>query len=414
MTLEDAARLDAEDPLAFTRERFHIPEGVIYLDGNSLGCMPKSAPARMARAVEHEWGERLIGSWNEAGWVDLPQRLGDQIATLVGAEAGSVVVTDSTSVNLFKAAAGALRLREGRRVILAEAGDFPTDSYVLEGLAKLGGGELRLVNRAQIEASLTNDVAVLVLTHVQYRSGQVHDMRALSERAHAVGALTVWDLSHSAGALPVQLASDGADFAIGCGYKYLNGGPGAPAFLYVAPRHQEGFTNPLSGWFGHAAPFTFEQAYRPAHAAARGLTGTPPVLSMTALEEGLRTFDGVDLVALREKGMELSGIFLGAVMPFARPHGIEEACPWQPELRGNQVSFYHQRAYSIVQALIADGVVGDFRADMEGGMFGLMRFGFAPLYVRRVDVVEAAARLKRVMDERRWEDERFSTRLAVT
>lgn len=414
MTPADAARLDAEDPLAFTRARFRIPEGVIYLDGNSLGAMPKAAPERLSRTVEHEWGERLIASWNEAGWIDLPQRLGDRIAALVGAEAASVVVTDSTSVNLFKAVAGALRLRPERRVIISEAGDFPTDAYVLQGLATQTGAELRLVARSEIEAALSDEVAVLALSHVHYRSGAIHDMGAITTRAHSVGAQAVWDLSHSAGALPVQLARDGADFAVGCGYKYLNGGPGAPAFLYVAPRHQAGFANPLSGWFGHAAPFDFEQNYRPAERATRGLTGTPPVLSMSALEQGLATFDGVEVTALREKAKRLTGLFFDAVMAFGRPYGIEPACPERPEDRGNQVGFHHDDAYAIVQALIADGVVGDFRADHRGGGAGLLRFGFAPLYLRHADALEGAARFRRVMEEERWRDERFSIRLAVT
>lgn len=400
----EAAYLDAEDPLAFTRERFRIPDGVIYLDGNSLGAMPAAAPERLARAVGHEWGERLIASWNEAGWIDLPKRLGGKIATLVGAEPGSVVVTDSTSVNLFKAVAGALRLRPERRVIVSEAGDFPTDAYVLEGLAALSGCRLRLVARDEIAGALTDEVAVLALSHVHYRSGAVHDMAAISAPAHAVGALAVWDLSHSAGALTVQLAADGADFAVGCGYKYLNGGPGAPAFLYVAPRHQGDFANPLSGWFGHAAPFAFEQGYRPAEGATRALTGTPPVLSMTALEQGLATFDGVDLGALREKAKRLSQAFLQGAMAL----GLEPACPLDGDARGNQASFHHPHAYALVQALIADGVVGDFREP------DIARFGFAPLYLSYADIAEALTRLETILVKERWRHASFQVRLPVT
>ena len=398
------AALDAADPLAFARERFRIPDGVIYLDGNSLGALPAAAPDRLAQAIEHEWGERLIASWNEAGWVDLPRRLGDRIAPLIGATPGSVVVADSTSVNLFKCAAGALQARRPRRVILAEASDFPTDAYVLEGLAALAGAELRLVARDDVRSALTQEVAVLVLTHVHYRSGAIHDMAALNAAAQAVGALTVWDLSHSAGALAVRLDADGADYAIGCGYKYLNGGPGAPAFLYVAPRHQATFANPLSGWFGHAAPFAFQQAYAPTAGAARGQAGTPPILSMIALEQGLATFDGIDMTAARLKAMQLSQAFLEGALAL----GLQPACPTDPQLRGNQVTLHHPHAYAVVQALIADGVVGDFREP------DIMRFGFAPLYLRHADVAEALERLRRVLAEERWRDAKFQVRLPVT
>ncbi len=398
------AELDAADPLAFTRERFQLPDGVIYLDGNSLGALPRATPQAMSRAVEHAWGRRLIASWNEAGWVDLPQRLGARLAPLVGASPQSVVVADSTSANLFKLAASALRQNTPRRVILAEAGDFPTDVYVLEGLAQLTGAELRLAPRDAIAAAINPDVAVAVLTHVHYRTGAIHDMAELSARATAAGALTLWDLSHSAGALEVRLDADGADYAVGCGYKYLNGGPGAPAFLYVAERHREAFANPISGWFGHARPFAFEQRYAPVSGAARGLAGTPPILSMVALEQGLATFDGVDMGGLRAKGMRLTQAFFDGAMAL----GLEPACSTNPAMRGNQVSLRHPHAYAVVQALIADGMIGDFREP------DVMRFGFAPLYLSHMDVAEALERLRRVLAEDRWRHARFQVRLPVT
>lgn len=406
-TRDDCLRWDAENPLAFARERFRLPGGVIYLDGNSLGALPRATPARMAQAVEHEWGERLIASWNEAGWIDLPAKLGGAIARLIGAGADEVVVADSTSVNLFKAAAAALHAT-GRRVILHEAGDFPTDSYVLEGLARVAGAELRLVDRDRVAEALTDDVGVLVLTHVHYRSGAVHDMAGVNAAAQAAGAQVVWDLSHSAGALDVRLNDSGAEYAVGCGYKYLNGGPGAPAFLYVARGRQADFANPLSGWMGHAAPFAFQQGYAPAAGVLRGLCGTPPVLSMTALEQGLATFEGVDMAALRAKSMRLTSLFLDLVAERCAGFGLETACPPGAAVRGSQVSLRHPHGYEIVQALIAEGVVGDFRAP------DVLRFGFAPLYVSCTDVFDAVETLRRVMAEERWRDTRFSVRLPVT
>lgn len=406
-TRDECRRLDAEDPLAFTRERFRLPHGVIYLDGNSLGALPRATPERLATAVEHDWGERLIASWNEAGWIDMPARLGGLIARLVGAGEDEVVVADSTSVNLFKAAAAALQA-SGRRVILHESGDFPTDSYVMEGLARLAGAELRLVARDGLAEALTDEVGVLVLTHVHYRTGAVHDMAGVNAAARAVGAAVVWDLSHSAGALDVRLNQSGAEYAVGCGYKYLNGGPGAPAFLYVARERQADFANPLSGWMGHAAPFAFQQGYAPAAGVLRGLCGTPPVLSMVALEQGLATFDGVEMPALRAKAMRLTQLFLDLAAERCGGFGLEPACPADAEGRGNQASLRHPHGYEIVQALIADGVVGDFRAP------DVLRFGFAPLYVGFADVFDAVERLRIVLTEERWRDTRFSVRLPVT
>ena len=406
-TLADCAALDAADPLAFTRARFTLPEGVIYLDGNSLGALPKATPARLADAVTREWGQNLIGSWNSAGWMDLPKRVGGRIAALIGAGEDEVVAGDSTSVCLYKIAAAATAMRPDRKVILTEPGNFPTDLYVLQGLCEARGLELRTIAADRIAEALTEDVAALVLTHVHYKSGRTHDMAALTARAHAVGALALWDLSHSAGALPMELNGAGADFAVGCGYKYLNGGPGAPGYMMVAKRHQAAAKHPLQGWIGHAAPFAFDDAYAPADGMTRMLTGTPAVLGLIALEEGLKTFDGVDMTALREKSMRLGDIFIHLVE--ARLPGVFDlASPRDAGHRGSQVSVRHPGAYAIVQALIAAGVVGDFRAP------DVARFGFTPLYLSYADVFESVDRLCTVMETEAWREPRFNQRLAVT
>ena len=398
--------LDRDDPLAFVRERFALPDGVLYLDGNSLGALPRAVPERLRAVIERQWGEDLIGSWNSHGWIDLPVTVGEKIARLVGAAPGQVICADSTSVNLFKLAAAAVRLRPGRRVILAEADDFPTDAYVLQGLADLLGLELRLAGPETLLAGLDGDVALLVLTHVHYRSGRIHDMAALDARAHAAGALTLWDLSHSAGLLDVQLDRDAADFAVGCGYKYLNGGPGAPAFLYAAAPHQAEMRLPLTGWLGHAAPFAFEQGYRPAPGVRQGLVGTPPILSMAALDAALGAFDGVSMAQVREKAMRLTSLFLQRAAE--RAPELAPACAADPAVRGGQVTLRHPDGYAIVRALIDAGVVGDFRAP------DILRFGFAPLYVRYVDVWDAAERLAEVLRSGVWREVRYAERLAVT
>ncbi|MGQ9365677.1 kynureninase [Azospirillum sp. ST 5-10] len=406
-TRADCAALDAADPLAAARERFLLPEGVVYLDGNSLGPLPRAAVARLERTVREEWGRGLIRSWNDAGWIDLPTRLGDKIGRLVGAAAGQVVVADSTSVNLFKALAAALRLRPGRRVVLSERANFPTDLYVAEGLGDLlGGVELRLVDRDAVAGAVDGDVAVAMLTHVDYRSGAMLDMAALTGAAHAAGALTLWDLAHSAGAVPVGLDAAGADLAVGCGYKYLNGGPGAPAFLYVARRLIADFRQPLTGWLGHAEPFAFDPAFRPAADVRRALCGTPPVLAMAALEAGVDEVLAADLAALRRKSLSLTGLFrrlTAARCPDLQPFG-----PADPERCGSQVSLRHPQGYAVMQALIARGVIGDFRAP------DILRFGFAPLYVRHVDVWDAVEALREVLDTAAWDRPGFHRRAAVT
>jgi kynureninase len=406
-----AEAADAGDPLRARRALFHLPDGVTYLDGNSLGCLTYAARERLRHVVDQEWGEGLISSWNAASWVDLPARVGARIARLVGAEEGALVACDSTSVNLFKTLSAALALRPGRRVIVSERSNFPTDLYMAEGLAALlgQGHELRLADSPEaIPALVDADTAVLMLTQVNYRTGALHDMAALSTLARDHGALALWDLAHSAGALPVRLAEDGADFAIGCGYKYLNGGPGAPAFLYVAPRHAEAARQPLSGWFGHAAPFAFEPGYRPAPGIARFLTGTPSVLALSALDAALEAFDGVEMAALRQKSMALTAFFVEAVETLCEGHGLRLAGPRDPARRGSQVSFHHPAAYALCQALIAAGVVGDFRAP------DILRLGFAPLYNSFADALHAAQTMATILASGRHEDEGFQRRNIVT
>lgn len=400
--------LDADDPLAFARARFQLPAGVIYLDGNSLGAMPRAVPARMRHAIEEEWATGLIRSWNDADWYPAPQRVGARIARLVGAEGNEVIVADSTSINLFKLLVAALRMRPGRGVILGERGNFPTDAYVAEGVAELTGVQFRAVAPDEVLAALNEDVAVVALTHVNYKSGQAYDMAAVTRRAHEVGALVVWDLAHTAGAMPCALNAAEVDFAVGCGYKYLNGGPGAPSFAFVARRHQAGLRQPLTGWHGHARPFEFTMGYEPAPGIDRMLVGTAPQLGLIALEAALTAFDGVDLQALRAKSVALTQLFITLVEQELSAHGFGLATPREPSLRGSQVSLTHEHGYAIVQALIARGVIGDFRAP------DILRFGFAALYLSHCDVWDAIAALKSVMDEEAWRAPEFMARKAVT
>ena len=390
MTRDDAAALDRADELAAFHDRFVLPHGVIYLDGNSLGALPKGTAARVAQVVEQEWGQSLIRSWTDHGWIDLQFRVGEKIGQLIGAASGTTLVADSTSVNLFKLLAAALDRRPGRKVILTEEGNFPTDLYVAQGLAALlqRGHELRPVPAAQLHEALDQDVAVLMLTHVNYRSGAMHDMATLTRAAHDAGALVLWDLSHSAGAVPLRIDEDDVDLAVGCGYKYLNGGPGAPAFLYVAKRLQDDLRMPLTGWLGHADPFAFESLYRPADGIARGVVGTPPILSLAALEVGVEMLLQASMSAIREKSLRLAELFISLT---ERESGFTLLTPREPEHRGSQVSFAHLHGYAIMQALIERGVIGDFRAP------DVLRFGLAPLYVRFVDVWDAVTALREVM-----------------
>ena len=412
-TRQDCLALDAQDPLAPLRDQFALPDGVIYLDGNSLGVLPRATAARVQQVVAHEWGTDLIRSWNTAGWIDLPQRVGNKIAKLVGAGENELVVADSTSVNLFKVLSAALRIVQAdapnRKCIVSERSNFPTDLYIAESLARDHGMRLVLVEPDEIAQHLNADLAVLMLTQVNYRTGRLHDMAALTKAVHEAGALTVWDLAHSAGALPVDLSGSDADFAVGCGYKYLNGGPGAPAFVWSHPRHAERFWQPLAGWMGHAAPFEFTSNYRPAPGIARYLCGTPPVLSLAALECGVDTVLAADMQALRRKSMALTDLFIELVEARCAGHELQLASPRQAAQRGSQASFAHASAgYPIMQALIARGVIGDFRAP------DILRFGFTPLYTRFIDVWDAVEHLVQVLQSGEWREARFNQRAAVT
>jgi kynureninase len=404
----DCAAMDRADPLAHARARFILPENLIYLDGNSLGALPANVAPTLERLITREWGRDLVSSWNAHDWIGMPARIGAWIAPLIGADDDEVIVADSTSVNLFKLAGAAIRHMAPRRVIVSERGNFPTDLYVLQGLERLLGGaaELRMVERDNIRDAVNAETALVALTHIHYKTGAIHDMRALGEVAHAAGALVLWDLSHSAGAVELFLNRDHADLAIGCGYKYLNGGPGAPAFLYVARRHQEALQQPLSGWMGHAAPFEFGDDYRPAGGILRQLCGTPPILSMAALAEGIATFDGIAMHDIREKSKVLGDLFLALVE--RRCPGFEIACARNAEERGSQVSLRHPHGYAIMRALIDKGVVGDFRAP------DVLRFGLAPLYTRYVDIWDATDQLRAVMTEGAWRDERYRIQSTVT
>mgnify|MGYP002619605108 CR=1 FL=1 len=412
MTRDDLVARDAADPLRGFRARFALPDGVIYLDGNSLGARPIAVAERVRRAVEQEWGEDLIRSWNTADWIGLPRRVGDKIGRLIGAKAGETVVADSTSINLFKVLAAAVGLRPGRRRIVSQRDNFPTDLYMAQGLAAfLGQGhELVLLpddpDAETVEAALDAETAVLMLTHVNYRTGRVHDMARLTAAAQAAGAVALWDLAHSAGALPVDLNACNADFAVGCGYKYLNGGPGAPAFVWVAERHQRDFAQPLSGWMGHAAPFVFEPAYRPADGIARYLCGTPPVLAATALEVGVDLMLEADMATIRDKSVALTECFIELLDQ--RCPRLELASPRDPAQRGSQVSVHHDHGYALMQALIARGVIGDFRAP------DIVRFGFTPLYTSYADVWDAVDILVDLIETGTWDKPEYHARAAVT
>ena len=405
----ELAALDAADPLAPFRDRFLLPEGVIYLDGNSLGPLPRATPARIADVVSQEWGQGLIRSWNDAGWIDLSQRIADKIARLIGAQAGSVAVGDSTSVNIFKLLAAALAARPDRTTILSERQNFPTDLYVAQGLVALLGGRhsLRLEDAEAVGTAIDASTAVVMLTHVNYRSGAMHDMAALTRIAHAHGALVLWDLAHSTGAVPLDLVGCDADFAVGCGYKFLNGGPGAPAFLYVAPRLHDKLRLPITGWLGHEAPFAFETEFRPAAAMARAVVGTPPVLSLAALEVGVDLALEAPMHQLRDKSVRQCTILADLIARFCKV-AFRLVSPGDPSRAGSQVCFAHPHAAAVMQALIARGVIGDFRAP------DILRFGITPLTLRYVDLWDTAAQLGDIMTTGAWEAVQFRTRRKVT
>lgn len=407
-TRERCEDLDRADPLAARRDRFVLPERLVYLDGNSLGALPRAVAGRLAGVVEDEWGSGLVGSWES--WMSGPERVGDKLARLIGARPGEVVVTDTTTIALTKVLGAALQARPGRPVIVTTPGNFPSDLYAAEGIGRLlGPAEVRYAapDPAAITAALDESVAALMLTHVDFRTGALFDMATLTREAHDAGALAIWDLCHSVGAVLVDCESDGVDLAVGCSYKYLNGGPGAPAFLYVRRQLQDTLENPLPGWLGHASPFEFSTPYRPAEGVRRFVTSTPPVLAIAALDAALDAFDGISMQEVRAKSLALTELFIAGVLERVGD-ALVLASPREGAQRGSQVSFRHERGYEIIQALIAEGVVGDFRAP------DLCRFGFAPLYLRYVDVFDAVEVVARVVGSRAYESEAYGVRRAVT
>jgi kynureninase len=408
VTRADAEALDAADPLARFRDAFELPPGIIYLDGNSLGPLPRAAAAQVERAVREEWGQGLITSWNTAGWIEAPRRLGGKVARLIGAKPSEVVVADSTSVNLFKLAAGALSLQPGRKTVITETGNFPTDVYVLEGVCAMAGATLKVLPPDEVVAAIDDETAVVVLTHVHYKTARRWDMAAVTAAAHAKGALMLWDLCHTAGAVACDLNAASADLAVGCTYKYLNGGPGAPAFLFVAERHQAQIRSPLSGWMGHAEPFAFEDRYRPSADIRTMLCGTPPILGLSALEAGLDLQLEANPQAVEEKGLSLCRLFIDLVESRCAGDALLLTGPREMQRRGLHVSFAHPDGYALVQALIARGVIGDFREP------DIARFGFSPLYLSHADVWDAVEVLREVLETRAYETPEFRTRAAVT
>ena len=420
MNRTDCAALDEADPLRAHRAAFALPDGVVYLDGNSLGALPRATGARVREVIEREWGEGLIRAWNSAHWIDMPRRVGAKIARLIGAGGDEVICADSTSLNLFKVLASTLRLQSlrsqgERRVILSERTNFPTDLYMAQGLVDLmgAGHELKLVEFDEVTDAIDERTAVVMLTHVNFRTGAMHDLHGITARAHDAGALTVWDLAHSAGAVPVALNSANADFAIGCGYKYLNGGPGAPAFVFAAARHLEAlagdpFAQPLAGWLGHRAPFVFDPGYAPAASIDRYAVGTPSIIALAALDAGVDTVLAAGIEALRAKSNALTGLFIERVEQRCAAHEVGLVSPRDPSRRGSQVCLRHENAFPVMQALIARGVIGDFRAP------DILRFGFAPLYVRYVDVWDASEALAQVLASGEWQRAEFQQQRAVT
>ncbi|MBT6033363.1 MAG: kynureninase [Kordiimonadaceae bacterium] len=410
LTREDFVALDAEDVLAPFADEFDLPEGMVYLDGNSLGAMPKAALARAQEVILKEWGTDLIKSWNKAGWFNLVEKLGDKTATLIGADKGEVIFADATGLNVYKLVAAALDMRPDRKVIVMEGSNFPTDNYMVQGLIKqLGRGhEIRFAEDGEILDAIDDDVAVVCLTHVHYKTGNLHDMAAITAKAQKVGALTVWDLCHSAGALAVDLNGCNVDLALGCTYKYLNGGPGSQSFMFVAKRHHGKAAQPLTGWWGHDAPFGFERDYRPRQDIRQFSTGTEPIVSLAMSEVGLDIFMRADMSEIRKKSLKQTDLFIQLIKERLDGYGFSIATPLEHDKRGSQVSIYSDNGFPIMQALIAADVVGDFRAP------DIMRFGFTPLYVSYVDVWDAIDRLKNIMESGSWDKPEFKNRGAVT
>ncbi|MCZ8409801.1 kynureninase [Achromobacter dolens] len=414
-TRESCVAADRQDPLAPLKARFDLPPGVLYMDGNSLGVMPRAAAARAAEVITQEWGTGLIRSWNTAGWFELPSRLGDKLAGLLGAKAGELVITDTTSLNIFKALAASLRIQQkrqpGRRVILSERDNFPTDLYMIQGMIDLlqQGYEMRLIDDdLPLARALDEDVAVVLLSHVNYRSGQMHDMAAVTRQAHERGALVIWDLAHAAGAVPVDLNGADADYAVGCTYKYLNGGPGSPAFIWVAPRHIPDFWQPLSGWWGHQRPFDMTVAYEPAGGIRRYLCGTQPIVSLAMVECGLDVARDADMAEVRRKSLALGDLFIALVEERCASHPLTLVTPRDHAERGSHVSLRHPNGYEVMQALIARGLIGDYREPE------VLRFGLTPLYFGYADVWDAVEILKDVLDSKAWDKPEFKQRSAVT
>ncbi|WYX21325.1 kynureninase [Achromobacter xylosoxidans] len=414
-TRESCVAADRQDPLAPLKARFDLPPGVLYMDGNSLGVMPRAAAARAAEVITQEWGTGLIRSWNTAGWFELPSRLGDKLAGLLGAKEGELVITDTTSLNIFKALAASLRIQQKRqperRVILSERDNFPTDLYMIQGMIDLlqQGYEMRLIDDdLPLERALDEEVAVVLLSHVNYRSGQMHDMAAVTRQAHERGALVIWDLAHAAGAVPVDLNGADADYAVGCTYKYLNGGPGSPAFIWVAPRHIPDFWQPLSGWWGHQRPFDMTVAYEPAGGIRRYLCGTQPIVSLAMVECGLDVAREADMAEVRRKSLALGDLFIALVEERCAGHPLTLVTPRDHAQRGSHVSLRHPNGYEVMQALIARGLIGDYREPE------VLRFGLTPLYFGYADVWDAVEILKDVLDSKAWDKPEFKQRSAVT
>ncbi|MGB2202693.1 MAG: kynureninase [Pseudooceanicola atlanticus] len=390
------------------KDRFDLPEGVIYLDGNSLGPLPLSVKSGLQGVVEDQWGQNLIKGWNVDRWMEQPTRVGNRVARLIGAPEGSVVMGDTLSLKVYQAVSAALEMRPERKVVLSDNGNFPTDLYMAEGLIRHldKGHELRVVAPEEVADAITEEVAAVMITQVDYRSGRMHDMAAITAKAHSVGAVMIWDLAHSAGAVELDLEGSNCEFAVGCTYKYLNGGPGAPAFIYVRPDLTDGIAPALAGWMGHDAPFAFEQSYRPAGGIERMRVGTPPVLQMSALEMALEAWDGVDMGDLRAASVRLCDLFIAEVE--AKCPELTLASPRDAAQRGSQVSFAFEHGYAVMQALIARGVIGDFRAP------NIMRFGFTPLYIDEGDVVQAVDILADILNTKAWDREEYQTRSRVT
>jgi kynureninase len=409
-TRADCEALDRADPLRAMRGRYVLPAGLLYLDGNSLGALPAATPARVARAVEAEWGQHLIGGWLKDGWMTLPERLGDKVASLVGADPGEILVVDTTSLNLHKVLAAALQLRPERRTLLTDSGNFPTDVYMAQGVAALldRGHKVKVVAEGEIEAAIDEDTAALFLTEVNYKSGRLHDMARLTEAAQAKGALAIWDLAHTAGAVPIHLNAAKADFAVGCGYKYMNGGPGAPAWLFVARRHQDKVRQPLTGWLGHADPFAFGLDYQPARGILQWKCSSPPILGLVALEVSVDLLLEAGIEAIRAKSLRLTGLFMQLVDRRLGGHGFTVATPREPARRGSQVALQHEKSWPIMQALIARGVIGDFRAP------DIARFGFAAPYTGYADVWDAVEILREIMVNDTWRMPEFQMKKSVT